>query len=131
MATERFYATGKRKNAIARVWLAPGTGTVTVNKRRSLQEYFARETLRIIAEQPLALTNSYGQFDIYILASGGGVSGQAGAVRHGIAKALQIYDASLRPVLKKAGLLTRDSREKERKKYGQKGARARYQYSKR
>ncbi|MDR2611648.1 MAG: 30S ribosomal protein S9 [Deltaproteobacteria bacterium] len=131
MPIDRFYATGKRKNAIARVWLAPGSGTVTVNKRRNLQEYFARETLRIIAEQALALTNSHGKFDIYILASGGGVSGQAGAVRHGIAKALESYDQNLRPVLKKAGLLTRDSREKERKKYGQKGARARFQYSKR
>ncbi|MDR1035328.1 MAG: 30S ribosomal protein S9 [Deltaproteobacteria bacterium] len=131
MPIERFYATGKRKNAIARVWLAPGTGTVTVNKRRNLMEYFGRETLRIIAEQPLSLTNNHGNFDIYILASGGGISGQAGAVRHGIAKALEAYDANLRPVLKRAGLLTRDSREKERKKYGQKGARARYQYSKR
>ncbi|MDR1039001.1 MAG: 30S ribosomal protein S9 [Deltaproteobacteria bacterium] len=131
MPIERFYATGKRKNAIARVWLAPGSGTVTVNKRRNLQDYFARETLRIIAEQALSLTNNHGKFDIYILASGGGVSGQAGAVRHGIAKALQLYDESLRPALKKAGLLTRDSREKERKKYGQKGARARFQYSKR
>ncbi|MDR3152980.1 MAG: 30S ribosomal protein S9 [Deltaproteobacteria bacterium] len=131
MPIDRFYATGKRKNAIARVWLAPGTGTVTVNRRRNLKEYFARDTLRIICEQPLALTNNHGKFDIHILASGGGVSGQAGAVRHGIAKALEAYDSSLRPVLKKAGLLTRDSREKERKKYGQKGARARYQYSKR
>ncbi|MDR1081516.1 MAG: 30S ribosomal protein S9, partial [Deltaproteobacteria bacterium] len=116
MPIERFYATGKRKNAIARVWLAPGSGTVTVNKRRNLQEYFPRETLRIIAEQPLALTNNHGNFDIYVLASGGGISGQAGAVRHGIAKALESFDSTLRPVLKKAGLLTRDSREKERKK---------------
>jgi small subunit ribosomal protein S9 len=131
MAIERFYATGKRKNAIARVWLAPGSGTVTVNKRRSLLEYFPRETLRIIAEQALSITNTHGRFDIYVLASGGGISGQAGAVRHGIAKALEAYDETLRPVLKKAGLLTRDSREKERKKYGQKGARARFQYSKR
>ncbi|MDR1314649.1 MAG: 30S ribosomal protein S9 [Deltaproteobacteria bacterium] len=131
MPIERFYATGKRKNAIARVWLAAGSGTVTVNKRRSLQEYFGRETLRIVAEQALSLTNNHGKFDIYILASGGGVSGQAGAVRHGIAKALEAYDSELRPALKKAGLLTRDSREKERKKYGQKGARARFQYSKR
>ena len=96
-----------------------------------MEDYFKRETLRITALQPLNLTNNRGKLSFYSLASGGGISGEAGAVRHGIAKALEAYDAALRPALKKAGLLTRDSREKERKKYGQKGARARYQYSKR
>jgi small subunit ribosomal protein S9 len=110
--------------------MSPGAGQIRVNLR-SIEDYFARDTLKIVAEQPLALTNTQGQFDFYILASGGGISGQAGAVRHGIAKALQKYDVNLRSALKKAGLLTRDAREKERKKYGQKGARARYQYSKR
>jgi small subunit ribosomal protein S9 len=126
----RYYATGKRKNAVARVWMSPGAGQAHVN-HRPITEYFTLETLRITAEQALTVTGTHGKFDFYILAGGGGISGQAGAVRHGIARALQIYDAGLRPVLKKAGLLTRDSREKERKKYGQKGARARFQYSKR
>jgi small subunit ribosomal protein S9 len=130
IATNKFYATGKRKTSIARVWMSPGAGQIRVNLR-SIEDYFSRDTLKLVAEQPLTVTNTQGQFDFYILASGGGVSGQAGAVRHGIAKALQKYDANLRGVLKKAGLLTRDAREKERKKYGQKGARARYQYSKR
>jgi small subunit ribosomal protein S9 len=132
MSDERIIATGKRKNAIARIWMTRTTDheQITVNKK-PIEEYFKRETLRILAEQPLNLTNSRGKFTFYILASGGGLSGQAGAVRHGIAKALQLFDVTLRPILKKAGLLTRDSREKERKKYGQKGARARYQYSKR
>jgi small subunit ribosomal protein S9 len=130
MSENKFYATGKRKTAIARVWMAQGAGQIRINQR-PIEEYFARDTLKIVAEQPLSLTNTHGQFDFYILASGGGVTGQAGAVRHGIAKALQTYDLNLRPVLKKAGCLTRDAREKERKKYGQKGARARYQYSKR
>jgi small subunit ribosomal protein S9 len=110
--------------------MAPGAGQIRVNLR-SIDDYFSRETLKIVAEQPLTMTETKGQFDIYILATGGGISGQAGAVRHGIAKALQKFDANLRSPLKKAGLLTRDAREKERKKYGQKGARARYQYSKR
>ncbi|MDR1165676.1 MAG: 30S ribosomal protein S9 [Deltaproteobacteria bacterium] len=130
MPETKYYATGKRKNAIARVWMTPGAGQINVN-RRALDDYFTRETLRIAVEQPLAITNSLGKFDFYVLASGGGISGQAGAIRHGIAKVLQVYDASLRAALKKAGLITRDSREKERKKYGQKGARARFQYSKR
>ncbi|MDR2141883.1 MAG: 30S ribosomal protein S9 [Deltaproteobacteria bacterium] len=130
MATNKFYATGKRKSSIARVWMSPGAGQIRINLR-PLNDYFSRDTLQIVAEQPLTLTNTQGQFDFYILASGGGISGQAGAVRHGIAKVLQKYDANLRSTLKKAGLLTRDAREKERKKYGQKGARARYQYSKR
>jgi small subunit ribosomal protein S9 len=127
---ERFYATGKRKNAIARVWMSPGAGQISVN-HRPIDEYFTLETLRMAAEQALSITNNHGKFDFYVLASGGGISGQAGAIRHGIAKSLEQYDAALRAPLKKAGLLTRDSREKERKKYGQKGARARYQYSKR
>ncbi|MDR3204372.1 MAG: 30S ribosomal protein S9 [Deltaproteobacteria bacterium] len=124
------YATGKRKTAIARVWMTKGSGKIVIN-RRPITDYFSRSTLKIVAEQPLTLTNTHGQFDFYILASGGGISGQAGAVRHGIAKVLQTFDNSLRGPLKKAGYLTRDAREKERKKYGQKGARARYQYSKR
>jgi small subunit ribosomal protein S9 len=129
---DRIIATGKRKNAVARVWMTR-TGDkeqISINKK-SLDDYFKVETLRITATQPLTITKNRGKFSFYILASGGGVSGQAGAVRHGIAKALEIYDSTLRPVLKKAGLLTRDSRKKERKKYGQKGARARFQYSKR
>lgn len=126
----KFYATGKRKSSVARVWMTPGAGQIKINLR-SVEDYFARDTLKLVAEQPLVLTNTQGQFDFYILASGGGISGQAGAVRHGIAKVLQNYDVNFRGVLKKAGLLTRDAREKERKKYGQKGARARYQYSKR
>jgi small subunit ribosomal protein S9 len=132
MSEERIIATGKRKNAIARVWMSRSGDKeqISINKK-PIDEYFKRETLRILATQPLSITKTRGKFTFYILASGGGISGQAGAVRHGIAKALQLYDATMRPILKKAGLLTRDSREKERKKYGQKGARARYQYSKR
>lgn len=130
MAENRFYATGKRKTSVARVWMAPGGGRIHINQR-PLDEYFGRETLKMMVEQPLSLTNTTGQFDFYILAGGGGIAGQAGAIRHGIAKALEGYNSELRPALKKAGLLTRDARKKERKKYGQKGARARYQYSKR
>ncbi|MDR2946141.1 MAG: 30S ribosomal protein S9 [Candidatus Adiutrix sp.] len=130
MADNRFYATGKRKTSIARVWMTPGAGQININQR-PIGEYFGRETLQMVAEQALELTSTKGQFDIYILASGGGIAGQAGAIRHGIAKALQENDPALRPALKKAGFLTRDARKKERKKYGQKGARARYQYSKR
>lgn len=130
MAENRYYATGKRKTSIARVWMTPGEGKLIVNSR-SIDEYFGRETLRMIARQPLALTNNSDSFDFYILADGGGITGQAGAIRHGIAKALETFDPNLRSVLKRAGFLTRDARKKERKKYGQKGARARYQYSKR
>jgi small subunit ribosomal protein S9 len=130
MSATKYYATGKRKTAVARIWMAQGAGQIVINQR-PIGEYFSREILKIVAEQPLTLTNTHGQFDFYILASGGGVTGQAGAVRHGIAKVLQNYDTNYRAVLKKAGFLTRDAREKERKKYGQKGARARYQYSKR
>ncbi|MBW1708587.1 MAG: 30S ribosomal protein S9 [Deltaproteobacteria bacterium] len=129
-AQNRYYATGKRKTSIARVWMTPGEGKIEINKR-DIADYFPRETLKAIVNQPLALTGTEGQFNCYILANGGGISGQAGAVKHGIAKALLAYNPSFRPVLKKAGFLTRDARKKERKKYGQKGARARYQYSKR
>ncbi|MDR2724892.1 MAG: 30S ribosomal protein S9 [Candidatus Adiutrix sp.] len=127
---DRFYATGKRKTSIARVWMTPGAGQISINQR-PLDDYFGQDTLKLVVEQPLDLTNSKGRFNFYILASGGGIVGQAGAIRHGIAKALLEYDPACRTALKKAGFLTRDARKKERKKYGQKGARARYQYSKR
>jgi len=130
MAEERYYATGKRKTTIARVWLRPGEGKIEVNKR-GFDDYFPRETLRMTILQPLELTNTAGQFDVYVNVKGGGASGQAGAIKHGISKALLTYDVKFRGVLKKAGFITRDPRIKERKKYGQKGARARFQYSKR
>lgn len=130
MAEERYYATGKRKTTIARVWLRPGEGKIEVNKR-GFDDYFPRETLRMTILQPLELTNTVGQFDVYVNVKGGGASGQAGAIKHGISKALLTYDGKFRGVLKKAGFITRDPRIKERKKYGQKGARARFQYSKR
>ena len=130
MTENRYYATGKRKTSVARVWMSPGEGKIRINQR-PIEEYFGRETLTMVAKQPLALTNTMNQFDFYVLADGGGISGQAGAVRHGIAKALEQYDSTMRTPLKRAGFLTRDARKKERKKYGQKGARARYQYSKR
>jgi len=130
MAVERYYATGKRKTAVARVWLMPGEGKILVNKR-NFEDYFPIETLRNMITQPLELTNTVGQFDIYANIKGGGISGQAGAMRHGISKALLSVNQTFREVLKKAGLITRDPRVKERKKYGQRGARARYQYSKR
>ena len=126
----RFYATGKRKTAVARVWLKPGSGQIVVN-RRPIGEYFGRQTSQMVIRQPLELTNTLEQFDVIATAKGGGLSGQAGAVRHGISKALLAVDPSLRSPLKKAAFLTRDSRIKERKKYGQKGARARFQFSKR
>ncbi|RLB04523.1 MAG: 30S ribosomal protein S9, partial [Deltaproteobacteria bacterium] len=125
MAEERFYATGKRKTAVARVWLRPGQGRIEVNKRQ-LDEYFPRETLKMTILQPFELTNTLGQFDVYVNVRGGGVSGQAGAVRHGISKALLAYNENFRDILKKAGFITRDPRVKERKKYGQRGARARF-----
>ena len=130
MAEKRFYATGKRKRSIARVWIKEGNGTLSVNDR-NFDDYFTRETLRMIIEQPLELTNSRGKFDIVINVCGGGIAGQADAVKHGLSRALIEYDAELRPALKKAGFLTRDSRMKERKKYGQPGARKRFQFSKR
>ncbi|MBU4345246.1 MAG: 30S ribosomal protein S9 [Desulfobacteraceae bacterium] len=125
-----YYATGKRKNAIARTWLMPGKGAIVVNDR-PVDDYFKIGSLKTIMTQPLALTNTIGLFDIKVRVKGGGVSGQAGAIRHGITKALMLSDPELRHVLKKAGFVKRDSRVKERKKYGQKGARARFQFSKR
>ncbi len=130
MATKEYYATGKRKEAIARTWLRPGAGQIIINGR-PIERYFSRETAKMVVLQPLELTDTVGKFDILVNVTGGGLSGQAGAIKHGISKALLEYDPLLRPVLKKAGFITRDSRIKERKKYGLKGARARYQYSKR
>jgi small subunit ribosomal protein S9 len=125
-----YNATGKRKTAIARVRLRLGAGNVLVNGR-PMDEFFPSGSLRITVQEPLEVTNSAGRYDIAARLSGGGPNGQAGALRHGIARALEKLDPTLRPVLKRAGLLTRDPRKKERKKYGQKGARARYQFSKR
>ena len=130
MADIQYYGTGRRKTATARVYLRPGSGEINVNKR-NFEQYFPNEALRMIINQPLRLTETTGKFDIYINVDGGGNAGQAGAVRHGITRALLEYNQDLRPVLKKAGLVTRDPRKKERKKYGQKGARARFQFSKR
>ncbi len=130
MAEQRFYATGKRKTAIARVWLEPGAGKVIINKK-SIDDYIRRETSKMIVHQPLMLTGTHGKINVYVNVRGGGISGQAGAIRHGIAKALLEYNPEFRETLKRAGFLTRDSRKKERKKYGQPGARARFQYSKR
>jgi len=130
MTQQRFYATGKRKSAIARVYMKAGNGNIVVNKR-SYEEYFTRPSLKMLIKQPLDITGKKDQFDLYVNVSGGGVAGQAGAVKHGISKALLEYDAELRSVLKKAGFLTRDARVKERKKYGQPGARKRFQFSKR
>ncbi len=129
-AQNSFYATGRRKEAVARVWLAPGNGKISINQR-SLEEYFGRETSRMVFRQALELTETSGQFDIFVNVRGGGLSGQADAIRHGISRALTRVNPELRPTLKKAGYLTRDSRAKERKKYGQRGARARFQFSKR
>ena len=126
----RHYGTGKRKNAIARVFLSAGTGTVTVNGR-TFENYFPREILRIIAMQPVAALSKQGEFDVQVNVAGGGVSSQATAVRHGIARALVGMDEENKPVLKKAGYITRDARKKERKKPGQPGARKKFQYSKR
>ena len=126
----RAYATGKRKNAVARVWIKPGKGLVTVNGR-PLDVYFARPVLRMILNQPLVVANRLAQYDLMITVAGGGLSGQAGAVRHGLSKALTNYEPELRSALKKEGFLTRDSRVVERKKYGHKKARASFQFSKR
>jgi small subunit ribosomal protein S9 len=127
---QRWQATGKRKCAIARVLLVPGSGTITVNKR-SLEDYFPRLPLRTVLRRPLALAQCESQYDVIVNVRGGGPTGQAEAIRHGIARALVLADAARRPTIKKAGLLTRDARKKERKKYGQPGARKRFQYSKR
>ncbi|MDG2319713.1 MAG: 30S ribosomal protein S9 [Rhodospirillaceae bacterium] len=126
----RSYATGKRKDAVARVWIKPGTGKITVNKRE-VENYFPRPVLRMMINQPFQVTNREGQFDVICTVSGGGLSGQAGALRHGISKALSLFEPDLRPVLKKGGFLTRDSRVVERKKYGRRKARRSFQFSKR
>lgn len=130
MADNRFYGTGRRKNAIARVWILPGTGAVKINNRE-LDEYFGKKTLEMIVRQPLELTDSLGKFDVMATVKGGGVAGQAGAVRHGISRALCQADENHRPALKAAGFLTRDPRMKERRKYGLKKARKASQFSKR
>jgi len=130
MAGTRFYGTGRRKSSIARVWLKPGSGIITVNDK-SLDDYFGRETSKMVVKQPLEFTENADKFDIYVTVKGGGDSGQAGAIKHGITKALLEVDVALRGVLKKAGFITRDSRVKERKKYGKKAARASFQFSKR
>ena len=128
--TQEFLGTGRRKKAVARVRLASGSGKITVNGR-AFENYFPTETLRMVVHQPLVVTSTVEKFDVRINVNGGGPNGQAGAVRHGIARALLASDANLRPALKAEGLLTRDSRTRERKKYGQPGARKRFQYSKR
>ncbi len=130
MNEERFYATGKKKNAIARVWLKPGSGNLVINDR-PMDTYFGRATSKMVVMQPFELTQTVGKFDISVNVSGGGLSGQAGAIKHGISKALLAVDSGFRPTLKSAGFLTRDSRVKERKKYGKKAARASFQFSKR
>jgi len=125
-----FYATGKRKRAIARVRLTPGEGKFEIN-RRALDEYFGNDISKMVIKQPIELTETSGKYDIYVNVKGGGISSQAGAIRHGITKALLDVDSDFRGILKKAGLITRDSRIKERKKYGQRKARAKFQFSKR
>jgi len=129
-AQGRSYATGKRKNAVARVWVKPGNGKITVNGRDQ-QIYFARPVLRMMINQPFKITEREGEFDVFVTVTGSGLSGQAGAVRHGISKALADYEPALRPALKHAGFMTRDSRAVERKKYGKKKARRSFQFSKR
>ena len=129
-AQGRAYATGKRKDAVARVWIKPGTGKITINERE-FATYFARPVLRMILMQPILAANRDGQFDIVATVKGGGLSGQAGAVRHGVSKALTLYEPGLRAVLKPLGFLTRDSRVVERKKYGKAKARKSFQFSKR
>ena len=129
-ALGRSYATGKRKNAIARVWIKPGKGTITINGRDQ-EVYFARPVLRMMIAQPFQVTDRVGQFDVIVSVEGSGLSGQAGAIRHGLSKALTYYEPALRPVLKPHGFLTRDSRVVERKKYGKAKARRSFQFSKR
>jgi small subunit ribosomal protein S9 len=130
MAEEKLHSVGKRKSAVARVWIRPGKGTITVN-RKPIEEYVRRETDRILIRQPLTITDSLEIYDISVTVRGGGISGQAGAIRHAISRALASLSPDIRLPLKKAALLTRDARVRERKKYGMRGARARYQYSKR
>jgi small subunit ribosomal protein S9 len=129
-AQGRAYATGKRKDAVARVWLKPGSGRILVNEK-DYTEYFGRPVLQMIIQQPIMMTNRSGQFDVQATVSGGGLSGQAGALRHGISKALTFYEPELRPALKRNGFLTRDARVVERKKYGRRKARRSFQFSKR
>jgi small subunit ribosomal protein S9 len=130
LSQTKSYGTGRRKSSIARVWLIPGKGSIKINKR-TLVNYFGREFLSTVVEKPLELVNKKNELDVFAKVEGGGFTGQAGAIQHGIARALLQYDPTLRAILKKEGLLTRDARMKERKKYGQKGARARFQFSKR
>ncbi|NLV88948.1 MAG: 30S ribosomal protein S9 [Tissierellia bacterium] len=130
MATVQYFGTGRRKTSVARVRLLPGNGNITINNR-SIDEYFDFETLRVIAREPLVITDTLDKYDVFVNVNGGGFTGQAGAIRHGIARALLKADEELRPILKKAGHLTRDSRMKERKKYGLKKARRAPQFSKR
>ncbi|OOO00642.1 MAG: 30S ribosomal protein S9 [Epulopiscium sp. Nele67-Bin004] len=130
MAGVRYYGTGRRKSSVARVYLTPGSGKIIINKR-DMEEYFGLETLKVIVRQPLELTDTAAKFDIKVNVHGGGISGQAGAIRHGISRALLQADIEYRPSLKKAGFLTRDPRMKERKKYGLKAARRAPQFSKR
>ena len=130
MAKARYYGTGRRKSSVARVYLVPGTGKITINKRE-MDNYFTLDTLKTIVRQPLELTDTQDKYDVLVNVKGGGFTGQAGAIRHGISRALLEVDAEYRPALKKAGFLTRDPRMKERKKYGLKGARRAPQFSKR
>jgi small subunit ribosomal protein S9 len=130
VADIQYYGTGRRKTSTARVYLRPGTGEFKVNKK-TFEQYFPNQALRMIIRQPLTLTDTASKFDIFVNVAGGGPAGQAGAVRHGITRALMEFNGDLRPALKSAGLVTRDPRQKERKKYGQKGARKRFQFSKR
>ncbi len=130
MAEQQYYSTGRRKSSTARVYLKPGTGGITIN-RRAIDVYFGRETSRMMVRQPLVTTNLVENFDISVVVRGGGITGQAGAIRHGITRALMVYDETLRPTLRKAGFVTRDAREVERKKVGKHKARKAPQYSKR
>ena len=130
MADTQYYGTGRRKTSTARVYLRPGTGEIQVNKK-GFDQYFPNQALRMVIRQPLQLTETASKFDILVNVDGGGPAGQAGAIRHGITRALMVFNSDLRPALKQAGLVTRDPRIKERKKYGQKGARKRFQFSKR
>ncbi|GAA0354022.1 30S ribosomal protein S9 [Bowmanella denitrificans] len=130
MADNQYYGTGRRKSSTARVFIRPGSGKITINKR-TIEEFFGRETARMVVRQPLELLEMTDKFDLYITVTGGGISGQAGAIRHGITRALMEYDEALRPALRKAGFVTRDAREVERKKVGLHKARRRPQFSKR
>jgi small subunit ribosomal protein S9 len=130
MAAQKFYATGRRKESVARVYLRPGTGVITINDR-PLETYFGRETSKMVLLQPLQLVEQQGKVDLWVNVSGGGLSGQAGAIRHGLTRALCAFNPEFRPALKKAGFITRDARAVERKKYGRPGARKRFQFSKR